>query len=238
MGPTTTESPTRARCNKCGTITGGRGATVALSHPSAAAHAASSARGCRLKRRAHTALHESGHVAHHQRKTRTRDSRHCVVFESRWNIPSGVPLPSKESHFEALLIRGSKPGPSEVRQAPQITRVRDCRDVPYKPPSNAEFETSYAVFKASRGCLEGGSHRGRASSPRTLSNGPEPRLANPRKRFMRRVHGPRADPYRTGHGRPLEQPANSSPKQPWHAARAWVAWCASPLLPAEGRRGS
>ena len=29
-------------------------------------------------------------------------------------------------------------------------------DVPYKLPSNAEFETSYAVFKASRGCLEGG----------------------------------------------------------------------------------
>ena len=71
-----------------------------------------------------------------------------------------------------------------VRQAPQITRVRDCRDVPYKLPSNAEFETSYAVFKASRGCLEGGSHRGRALSPRTLSNGSEPRLANLRKRFM------------------------------------------------------
>ena len=36
-------------------------------------------------------------------------------------------------------------------------------DVPYKLPSNAEFETSYAVFKASRGCLAGepieGEHR-------------------------------------------------------------------------------
>ena len=111
-------------------------------------------------------------------------SRLGVVFESRRNIPSGVPLPSKESQSEALPIRGSKPGPSEVRQAPQITRVRDCRDVPYKLPSNAEFETSYAVFRASRGCLEGGSHRGRASSPRTQSNGSEPRLANPRKIFM------------------------------------------------------
>jgi len=188
------ESPTRARSNNCGTVTGGRGATVALSHPPAAAHAASSTQGCRLKRRARTAPHESGHVTHHQRETRTRDSRLCVVFESRRNIPSGVPLPSKESHFEALLIRGSKPGLSEVRQAPQITRVRDCRDVLYKLPSNAEFETSCAVFKTSRGCLEGGSHRGRASSPRTLSNGSEPRLANPRERSMRRVHGPRADP--------------------------------------------
>jgi len=100
------------------------------------------------------------------------------------NIPSGVSLPSKESHYEALLIRVSKPGPSGVRQAPQIAKVRDCMDVPYKLPSNAEFETSYAVFKASRGCLEGRSHRGRASSPRTPSNGSEPRLANLRKRFM------------------------------------------------------
>src|SRR6185503_19108408 len=100
-----------------------------------------------------------------------------------------------------------KPGPSGVRQAPQIARVRNCKDVPYKLPSNAEFETSYAVFKASRGCLEGESHRGRASSPRTLPNGFEPRLANPRKRFMRRVYGPQADPYRMGHGRPLEQSA-------------------------------
>ena len=27
--------------------------------------------------------------------------------------------------------------------------VRDCTDVPYELPSNVEFETSYAVFKAS-----------------------------------------------------------------------------------------
>ena len=51
-------------------------------------------------------------------------------------------------------------------------------DVPYKLPSNTEFKTSYVVFKASGGCLAGGSHRGRASSHRTLSNGFEPRLAN------------------------------------------------------------
>ena len=85
----------------------------------------------------------------------------------------------KELYSEALLIRGSKLGPPKVRQAPQIARVRDCMDVPYKLPSNAEFETSYIVFKASRRCLAGGSHRGRASSPRTLSNGSEPRLADP-----------------------------------------------------------
>ena len=119
MGPTTAESPTCARSDKCGTVTDGRDATVVLSHPLAAAHAASSARGCRLKRRASAAPHESGHVAHHQRKTRARDSRLCVVFESRRNIPLRVSLPSKESHFEALLIRGSKSGLAKVRQAPR-----------------------------------------------------------------------------------------------------------------------
>ena len=77
----------------------------------------------------------------------TRDSapfsNHDGIF-----LPGGS-LPSKESHSEALLIRGSKPDPSGARQEPQIARVRDCRDVPYKLPSNAELETSYAVFKAS-----------------------------------------------------------------------------------------
>ena len=53
-------------------------------------------------------------------------------------------MPSNELYFEALLIRGSKAGPPRVRQMPQITRVRDSMDVPYKLPSNAEFEMSYA----------------------------------------------------------------------------------------------
>jgi len=136
------ESPTRARSNNCGMVIGGRGATIALSHPPDAAHAALSTRGCRLKRRAHTAPHESGHVAHHQRKTRARDSRPCVIFGSRWNIPSGVSLPSKKSHSEALLIRGSKPGPSggstgasdrqsqELQgRAVQATLEREVRDI-------------------------------------------------------------------------------------------------------------
>ena len=41
------------------------------------------------------------------------------------------------------MIRGSKLVTSRVRQVPQITRVRDCMDVPYKLPPNADFETSY-----------------------------------------------------------------------------------------------
>ena len=75
MGPTTAESPTRALGNNYGTVTDGRSATVALFHLSAAAHAASSTRGSRLKRRAYTAPHEPGHVAHDQRKTHAHDQR-------------------------------------------------------------------------------------------------------------------------------------------------------------------
>src|SRR6185437_3717176 len=114
MGPTTAESPTRAHRNKCGTVTGGRGATVALSHPSAAAHATSSARGCRLKRRAHTVPHKSGHSARYRRKTRAHAwLRTLRRFQITTEYSSMVSLlPSKESYFEALLIRGSKPDPS------------------------------------------------------------------------------------------------------------------------------
>ena len=86
--------------------------------------------------------------------------------------------------FQGLTDQGFEAWPVEGSTGAQIARVMDCMDEPYKLPSNAEFETSYAVFNASRGCLEGGSHRGRASSPRTLSNGSEPRLANLRKHFM------------------------------------------------------
>ena len=138
----------------------------------------------------------------------------------------------------ALLIRGSKPDPSRVRQVPQITRVRDCMGVPYKRPLNAEFEMPYAVFEACRVCLAGGSHRGRAPSPRILSNGSEPRLANPCERLcdVSTDHNPTLT--ERGTDVHLNHPDKSSLKQPWLAARAWVAWCASPLLPVEGRRGS
>ena len=76
----TAESPTRAG-NNYGVVTDGRGATVALFHPSAAAHAASSTLGSRLKRRARTAPHELGHVAHDQRKTSGHDKRLRAVCE-------------------------------------------------------------------------------------------------------------------------------------------------------------
>ena len=86
---------------------------MALSHPSAAAHAASSARGGRLKGRAHTVPRKSGHVARYRRKTHTRVVRGSTTFSDHDGIfLQGVSLPSKEPHSEASLIRGSKPGPS------------------------------------------------------------------------------------------------------------------------------
>ena len=57
---------------------------------------------------------------------------------------------------------------------PQITRVRDCMDVPYKLPSNAEFETSYTVFKASRGCLVGDPIEGEHLALGPYRMGPSP----------------------------------------------------------------
>jgi len=97
--------------------------------------------------------HKSSRTARYWRKTRARA---WLATLRRFQITTeysflGVPLPSKESRFEALLIRGLKHGPPRVRQVPQITGVRDCMDVPYELLSNAEFETSYAVFEAIRG---------------------------------------------------------------------------------------
>ena len=213
----------RALGNSYSAVTEGRGATVALFHPSATADASPPTRGSRLKRCARTArAYWATSPTTSGRPARTTGDSAPFNKPLR-NIPPGDFLPSKEINLEALLIKGSKPGSSRVRQAPQIARVRNFMGVLYKRPSNAEFETSYAVFKASRGSLAGGSHRGRASSPRTLLNGSEPHLENLRECFMRHVPGPQADPYRTGHRRPLEPPDNSSPKQPWLAARAWVA---------------
>ena len=77
----TAKSPTRALGNNYGAVTDGRGVTIELFHSSAAAHAASSTRGSRLKRHARTAPHELDHIAHDQRKNRAHDLRLRAVCE-------------------------------------------------------------------------------------------------------------------------------------------------------------
>ena len=97
-------------------------------------------------------------------------------FQIKTEYSFGSSFTPKGIAFRGLTDQGwgSKPDPSGVRQAPQIARVRDCMDVPYKLPSNAEFETSYAVFKASRGCLEGDPIEGERRALGPYRMGPSP----------------------------------------------------------------
>jgi hypothetical protein len=76
------------------------------------------------------------------------------------------------------------------------------------------------VRESTRTASRGDPTEGELLRPRSLANGTEPHLANPCKRFNGRVSGPRAYPYRTGHGRPLEPPANSSTRNPQSATRS------------------
>jgi hypothetical protein len=193
--PTTMEAPTRALGNNYGTVIDGArrdcSAILSASHrPRLSAYP----RQPPEKARPHCTACTG--PRHPRSAGDPRATGNSVPFrEPLQNIPSSDSLPSKEFNSMAVLIKGSKPGPSRVRQAPQIAGVIDCMDVPYKLPSNTEFETSHTVFKAGRSCLAGGSHRGRASSPQTLSKGSEPRLANLYECFMRCVPGLQADPF-------------------------------------------
>jgi hypothetical protein len=123
----------------------------------------------------------------------------------------------------ALLIRGSKLDPRLVRTgAPdhqsQGRRGRACSSLSSSPP--ARGRPTCRVREPARAASRGDHTEGELPRPRSLANGTEPHLANPRKRFNGRVSGPRAYPYRTGHGRPLEPPANSSTRNPQSATRS------------------
>jgi hypothetical protein len=122
-----------------------------------------------------------------------------------------------------LLIRGSKPDPRRVRTgAPdhqsQGRRGRVHLSLSSSPP--ARGRPTCRVQEPARAASRGDPTEGELPRPRSLANGTEPHLANPRKRFNGRVSGPRAYPYRTGHGRPLEPPANSSTRNPQFATRS------------------
>jgi hypothetical protein len=107
-------------------------------------------------------------------------------------------------------------------QAPQIDRVRDDQGARIRayPRAHRLEGAPHVVFKSQRGQLVEGSHQG---SFRAL--GPQ------RKRFHGRVSGPRADPYRIEHGRPLELPDNSSTRNPQFATRSWELWMPHPSVP-------
>jgi hypothetical protein len=122
----------------------------------------------------------------------------------------------------ALLIRGSKPDPRRVR-----TGAPDHQSQGRRGRAHSSLSSSPSARAASRG----NPTEGELPRPRSLANGTEPHLANPCKRFNGRVSGPRAYPYRTGHGRPLEPPANSSMRNPQSATRSMGVAETSPSVP-------
>jgi hypothetical protein len=105
---------------------------------------------------------------------------------------------------------------------PQIARVRDDEGARIRAYPRAHWleGAPHVVFESQRGQLVGGDPiEGELPRPRSLVNGTALHLANPRKRFYGRVSGPRANPYRTGHGRPLEPPDSSSTRNPQSTTR-------------------
>jgi hypothetical protein len=78
------------------------------------------------------------------------------------------------------------------------------------------------------------SHQREASSPWTLSNGTGSGKS-PAGTFGARASGPLADPYRTGHGRPLVSPVSNSLETPC-SAPSEGNMALSPLLLTERRR--
>jgi hypothetical protein len=122
----------------------------------------------------------------------------------------------------ALLIRGSKPDPQRVRTGAPDRQSQGRRRLAHSSLSSsppARGRPTCCVREPARAASRGDPTEGELPRPRSLANGTEPHLANPRKRFNGRVSGPRAYPYRMGHGCPLEPPANSSTRNPQSATR-------------------
>jgi hypothetical protein len=104
------------------------------------------------------------------------------------------------------------------------------------PPARAR--PTCHIQEPTRAASRGDPIEGELPRPRSLANGTEPHLANPRKRFHGRVSGPRANPYRTGHGRPLESPDNSSTRNPQFATRSMRVAATSPSVPRRDGEGA
>jgi hypothetical protein len=94
------------------------------------------------------------------------------------------------------------------------------------------------VQEPARAASQGDPIEGELPHPRSLANGTEPHLANPRKRFHGRVFGPRGNPYQTGHGRPLESPDNSSTRNPQSTTRSMGVAETSPSVPRRDGEGA
>jgi hypothetical protein len=141
----------------------------------------------------------------------------------------------------ALLIRGSKPDPRKVRTGtPDRWNQgrRGCAHSSLSSSPPAQGHPTCRMQEPARAASRGDPIEGELSRPQSLANGTEPHLANPRKRFHGRVSGPRANPYRTGYGRPLESPDNSSTRNSKFATRSMGVAETSPSVPRRGGEGA
>jgi hypothetical protein len=140
----------------------------------------------------------------------------------------------------ALLIRGSTPDPRVRIGAPdrqsQGRRGRAHSSLSSSPPTRGR--PTCCIQEPARAASPGDPIEGELPRPRSLANETEPHLANPRKRIHGRVSGPRVDPYRTGHGRPLESPDNSSTRNPQSATRPMGVAETSPSVPRRDGEGA
>jgi hypothetical protein len=125
---------------------------------------------------------------------------------------------------EAGLGGGGKARSEELLPALALLRwgrrsVAERWRQPWRSVS-ASAASAASVSSCSIAASRGDPTEGELPHPRSLANGTEPHLANPCKHFNGRVSGPRAYPYRTGHGRPLEPTASSSTRNPQSATRS------------------
>jgi hypothetical protein len=120
-------------------------------------------------------------------------------------------------------------------QQSQGRRGRAHSSLSLSPP--ARGRPTCRVQEPARAASRGDPIEGELPRPRSPANGTEPHLANPRKRFHVRLSGPRANPYRTGHGRPLELPNNSSTRNPQSATRSMGVVETSPSVPRRDGEG-
>jgi hypothetical protein len=116
-----------------------------------------------------------------------------------------------------------------------MTRARAFE--PFLEPTGSRAPTC-RVREPARAASRGYPTEGELPRPRSLANGTEPHLANPRKRFNGRVSGPRAYPSRTGHGHPLEPPTSSSTRNPQSATRSMGVVETSPSVPRRDGEGA
>jgi hypothetical protein len=133
-----------------------------------------------------------------------------------------------------LTLKGFETGAPD-RQS-QGRRGRAHSSLSSSPP--ARGRSTCRIQEPARAASRGDPIEGELPRPRSLANGTEPHLGNPRKRFHGRVSGPRANPYRTGHGRPLESPDNSSTRNPQSATRSMGVAETSPSVPRRDGEGA